>query len=244
VGEAFLWGLIAAGTLLAGAVVAVVRPPGARLLGLVMGFGAGVLLSAVAYELIANAIETESGLRATTLGLFAGSLVFTFGDTFIARLGYANRKDISGAPPEGSGLSIVLGALLDGVPESAVLGLTLLQSGEIGISMLIAVLISNLPEGVAATSSLRNGGWPVLRIYALWGVIMLASALSALAGYALLDGASLSALSFILAFAAGAILTMLATSMIPEAYEHAGRVVGIVTVFGFSVAIAINWLEG
>jgi ZIP family zinc transporter len=244
VGEAFLWGLIAAGTLLVGAVVAIVHPPGSRLLGLVMGFGAGVLLSAVAFELIANAIEAESGLRATTLGLFAGSLVFTVGDTYIARLGYANRKDIGGAPPEGSGLSIVLGALLDGVPESAVLGLTLLQAGEIGISMLIAVLISNLPEGVAATSSLHNGGWSAIRIYGLWGAIMLASALSALAGYALLDGASVRAVSFILAFAAGAILTMLATSMIPEAYEHAGRVVGIVTVFGFSVAIAINWLEG
>lgn len=241
---AFLWGMAGAASLLLGAAIAVLRPPGTRLLGFIMGFGAGVLLSAVAYELVDDAIDTEGGLRWTTLGLFCGALVFTFGDKLVDRFGYGNRKDIGGEAPTGNGLAIVLGAMLDGIPESAVLGLTVLQTGDIGVSMLVAVFISNLPEGIAATSGLRNGGWSTGRIVALWSAVVLASAISAGLGYALLDGASGTTIAFILAFAAGAILTMLATSMMPEAYEHGGRDVGIVTVLGFTVAVMVNALSG
>ena len=153
--EAGLWGLLAASSLLLGAVVAVVRPPGTTVLGLVMAFGSGVLLSAVAFELVEEAARTSGQLRSTFLGLFAGALVFTGGDVFISRLGYANRKHIAGAATDADGLTIVFGALLDGIPESAVLGLTLLQTGEIGVTMLIAVFVSNVPEAIAASVSLR-----------------------------------------------------------------------------------------
>ncbi len=238
------WGLFAASSLLLGAVIAIFRPPHTKPLGLIMGFGSGVLLSAVSFELVGEAIDTAGTLKGTSLGFFTGALVFTGGDLLISRSGYANRKDIDGAPPDASGPAIVLGALLDGIPESAVLGLTLLQTGEIGWAMLVAVFVSNLPEGVAATVSLRNGGWSKGRIYALWTTIAVASALAAAAGYALLDGASPETLAFTLAFAGGAILTMLSTSMMPEAYEHAGESVGLLTVLGFAVALTINWLEG
>jgi len=240
---AFFWGLFAASSLVIGAAIALWRPPRAKLLGLVMGFGAGVLLSAVSFELVAKAVEVSGGRGGTGLGFFSGAVVFTLGDWFISRAGYANRKDIGGAAPEGSPLSIVLGALLDGVPESAVLGLTLLQTGEIGLSMLIAIFISNIPEAIAATTGLRAGGWTTRNIYLLWGGIAAASAISASLGYALLDGASPHTLAFMFAFAGGAILTMLATSMMPEAYEHAGRAVGFVTVLGFAVAFGISWLD-
>ena len=242
--EAGLWGLLGACSLLLGAIVAMVAPPGQRLLGLVMGFGSGVLLSAVSFELVEQAVETSGGLGSTFLGLFVGASVFTAGDVAVGRLGYADRKDIDGKPPSAGGLTIVLGALLDGIPESAVLGLTLLQTGDIGVAMLVAVFVSNLPEGIAATVGLRNGGWSPTKIVSLWSVIAVACGVAAILGYALLDGASPDALGFIFAFAAGAILTMLATSMIPEAYEHAGRVVGLITVLGFAVAFGINWLEG
>ncbi|HEY4608908.1 MAG TPA: hypothetical protein VIH06_06880, partial [Ilumatobacteraceae bacterium] len=144
---ALFWGVAAAASLLIGAVVALVRPPNTKVLGTVMSFGAGVLLSAVAFELVAKGIDTEGALKSTALGLFAGAAVFTLGDRVIDHFGYGERKDIGGAPPEGSGLAIVLGAMLDGIPESAVLGLTLLQTGEIGVSMLVAVFVSNFPEG-------------------------------------------------------------------------------------------------
>jgi ZIP family zinc transporter len=241
--EAFVWGLVAASTLLVGALIAEARPPRERTLGLVMGFGSGVLLSAVAYELVEDAVDTAGDLRSVVAGVFAGTLVFTGGDLLVSRLGYQHRKPIAPTPTEASPLTIVLGALLDGLPESAVLGLTLLQTGNVSLAMFAAVLISNLPEGIAATAGLRTTGWSVPSVVALWSGIALASAAAAGLGFALLDGASPELLAFILAFAGGAVLTMLATSMMPEAYQHAGRSVGVLTSLGFTLAFAITWLQ-
>lgn len=247
-GEAFLWGLLAAGSLLLGAAVAILRPPSSRVLGYVMAFGAGVLLSAVSFELVEKAVQVPDGVGRAALGFFAGALVFTAGDALIGRAGYQHRKAISGtAPPaaaSATGLPIVLGALLDGIPESAVLGLTLLQTGGVGVSMLVAVFISNLPEGVAATVGLVNGGWSRLRVLVLWLIVAAVAASASALGFSILDTATPSTLAFIYAFAGGAILTMLATSMIPEAYEHAGRAAGFVTVLGFATAFGVDWIAG
>jgi ZIP family zinc transporter len=240
--EAFLWGLFAASSLVLGALVVWVHTPHERALGLVMGFGAGVLLSAVSFELVEEAVRTSGGLRGTAGGLFVGALVFTVGDWIISRLGYTNRKDIDAAPTSAGALAIVLGAVLDGIPETAVLGLTLLQNGEIGVSMVVAVFVSNVPEAIAATSSLLASGWSRLATLVLWGSIAVVCALAAAVGYGALDGASPTVLAFVLAFAGGAILTMLATTMMPEAYEHVGRPVGLATVAGYAVAFGIHWL--
>jgi ZIP family zinc transporter len=132
--------------------------------------------------------------------------------------------------------------VLDGIPETAVLGLTLLQNGEIGVSMVVAVFVSNVPEAIAATSSLRASGWSRAATLVLWGSIAVVCALAAAVGYGALDGASPTVLAFVLAFAGGAILTMLATTMMPEAYEHVGRPVGLATVAGYAVAFGIHWL--
>jgi ZIP family zinc transporter len=241
--EAFLWSLLGASSLVIGVVLISFWTPAARTLGLVMAFGAGVLLSAVSFELVEEAVETSGGAGGAALGFFAGVAVFTLGDLGIARMGYRDRKDIDAAPHDAAGPAIVLGTLLDGIPESAVLGLTLLESGTVGTSMLVAVFISNLPESVAASASLRANGWSMRRILLLWTAIALLSALAAAAGYALLDGASPQVLAFIFAFAGGAILTMLSTSMIPEAYEHTGRLVGVATTLGYFLAFAIHLAE-
>jgi ZIP family zinc transporter len=239
VAEAFFWGALAQSTLVIGAVIAVVRPLSKRMLGIVMAFGAGVLLSALSFELISRAVSTADGLRGTTLGFFAGALVFSVGDAVIVR-----HESGPGEAEADAGLPIVLGALLDGIPESAVLGLTLLQDGRISVAMLVAVVISNLPEGIAATAALRSAGWSTTRIIELWSVVVVAAGLAAALGFALLDDASPYVLAFVLAFAAGAILTMLATSMMPQAYTNAGRTVGIATVAGFALALSVNWLQG
>ena len=243
--EAFLWGLLAASSLLIGALIAVARPPHRRFLGLIMAFGAGVLLSAVSFELIAEATEVGGGAGAVVTGIFAGAAAFTIGDILIGRFQRRHRQGTAmPSAEEGSGLSILLGALLDGVPETAVLGLTLLQTGEVGVAMLVAVFISNLPEGVAATTTLIEGGWKRSVVLEIWAAVVLACGLAAAAGYVLLDGASTGTISFVFAFSGGAVLTMLATSLIPEAYEHAGRAVGVVTVFGFILAYGVHLMEG
>ncbi|HKY24108.1 MAG TPA: hypothetical protein VJM07_03065 [Gaiella sp.] len=241
--EAFLWGAIASSSLLLGGLIALRRPVGRLVLGLVMAFGAGVLISAVAFELVAEAFETSGLLSDVAIGLFAGCAAFTLGDALIDRLGGAGRKDMDGAQAGGSAVAIVLGIVLDGIPESAVLGLTLLEGSGISAAMLAAVFLSNLPEAVAATSGLVASGWRGSRVMCLWGVVVVVSALSALAGYALFDGASPSVVAFVLAFAGGAILTMLADTMMPEAFEKGGKWVGVVTTLGFATAFAISALE-
>jgi ZIP family zinc transporter len=242
--EALFWGLFAASSLLIGALIATWRPPHRRALGLIMAFGAGVLLSAVAYELIDESASIGGGGLAVAAGVFAGAATFTLGDIAIGRFQRRHRGDPMPSSDEGSGLSILLGALLDGVPETAVLGLTVLQTGEVGMAMLVAVFLSNLPEGVAATTTLIEGGWSKRSVLGIWAAVVVACGLAAAAGYLLLDGASPGLIAFVYAFSGGAVLTMLATSMIPEAYEHAGRAVGVITVLGFIVAYGIHVLEG
>lgn len=247
---AFLWGFIAAASLLVGAVIAIRGAPGPKLVGLVMAFGAGVLISALAYELIAKAVAVEGDLGGVTVGLFAGCAVYAFGDLLLARWAHTPVTGAGRVPAGRStendeaegGLSIALGALLDGIPENAALGLTILQGGSVSVAMLAAVFVSNLPEAIAATSSLRGAGWTDRKVLALWTGVVIACGLSSGLGYVLLDGASPSVLAFVFAFAAGAILTMLSTSLIPGAYRLAGREAGPITVVGFGVAFALTWI--
>jgi ZIP family zinc transporter len=208
-----------------------------------MAFGAGVLLSAVAYELVQEAFETSHGSWEIALGLTAGSLVFFAGDTWIDRRGGVHRKHSGGKQAEGSGLAIVLGIVLDGIPESLVLGLTVLETGSVSAALLAAVFLSNLPEAVAATSGLARAGWRSAHILGLWALVTFVSGIAALAGYALFDDASSSTIAFVLAFAGGAVLTMLADTMMPEAFEHGGKLVGVVTTLGFGLAFAISALD-
>ena len=244
-GEALFWGSLAGSSLILGGALAIWVPLSRSVRGLIMGFGAGVLISAVAYELVDDAFEAADGFSYVAAGLFAGAAVFFLGDLVIDRMGGANRKDSEGAQAAAGGvaLAIVLGIVLDGIPESAVIGLTLLEGEGVGVAMIVAVFLSNLPEAIAATSGLSKSGWTRGRIFALWGLVTAVSGLAALAGYVFMDGASPQAFAFVLAFAAGAILTMLADTMMPEAFERGGRATGLATTFGFAVAFAITALE-
>jgi ZIP family zinc transporter len=241
--ESLLWGLVAASSLLIGSLVALRVSVGRLALGLVMAFGAGVLLSAVAFELVEEAFAQSGLLRDVAYGLFAGCAVFTLGDALIDRMGGADRKSIEGEGADASPLAIVLGIVLDGIPESAVIGLTVLEGGAVSAAMLVAVFLSNLPEAVAATSGLVDVGWRRARILGLWVGVVSVSGLASLAGYVVFDGASPSVVAFVLAFAGGAILTMLADTMMPEAFEHGGKLAGVLTTVGFATAFAVSAFE-
>ncbi|HEX5468398.1 MAG TPA: hypothetical protein VFW80_05050 [Gaiellaceae bacterium] len=208
-----------------------------------MAFGSGVLVSAVAYDLVGDAFDVGGGSGGVALGLAAGALTFYVGDRAIDGLGGENRKSPRGEQAQGSPMAIVLGTVLDGVPESIVIGLSLLGGGGVSVAVIAAVFLSNLPEAMAASAGLVSSGWQRGHILGLWVAVTLVSGLAALAGYAFFDGASERSLSFVSAFAGGALLTMLADTMMPEAFEYGGRAVGLMTTLGFGLAFALSTLE-
>jgi len=242
-GAAFGWGLLAASSLLVGGTLALRLRIGGRLLALIMAFGSGVLISAVAYELVEEAFSTSAEQGGVALGLLAGALTFFVGDALIDRLGGGDRKRSGGQQTGGTALAIVLGIVLDGIPESAVIGLGLLSGEGVSAAVIAAVFLSNLPEAIAATTGLAASGWRSMRIMGLWALVAVVSGLAALAGYGLFDEASPRTLAFVLSFAGGAILTMLADTMMPEAFERGGKVVGLATTLGFVVSFWISSLE-
>jgi ZIP family zinc transporter len=239
----FGWGTLAASSLVIGALIALRFKIGLRAIGLIMGFGSGVLISALSFDLVQEAVDKSSGHGWVVGGFFAGCLVFFGGDRLIDHLGGGDRKDADGDQEGGSSLGIVLGSVLDGIPESMVIGLTIYEGGAVGAAYLAAVFISNLPESISSTSGLATSGWKNSRILWMWVAITLVSGLASLAGYGLFQHSPPSTVAFVLAFAAGAILTMLAETMMPEAYEHGGKWVGVATTLGFAVAFTIHTLD-
>ena len=239
---AFGWGTLAASSLLIGGLLALRFDIAPKVLGLVMAFGAGVLISAVAFDIVEDAFETSNGGGGVGAGLAAGALTFYAGDAWLDRRGAAQRKRSGGPGPDGVALPLVLGIVLDGIPESIVIGVGLLAGTGVSLAMLAAVFLSNLPEAVAATVGLRTS-MAADRIIGLWVVVALVSGLASLAGYAIFDGASPNVVAFVTAFAGGAVLTMLADTMMPEAFENGGRSVGLLTTLGFGLAFFLTQFE-
>ena len=235
---AFLWGGLAASSLLVGFALGE-RRLSHRTVGLIMGFGAGALLSALAYELVPE--SAIQGWDAVVLFL-AGALVFFGGDWLIDHWGGGHRKAIAARQREGSGAAIFLGTLLDAIPESMVLGMGLALDGSVCVAFLAAVFVSNLPEGVAGTVNLKAAGHSRLNISWMWVSLVILAAGCALLGYALVGWIPSADGGLARAFAGGAVLTMLADAMIPEAYAHGGRLAGLFTVVGFVAAAALSVL--
>ena len=229
------WGLVGGAALVLGAAIGLLARPSQRTIALVMAFGAGVLISALTFELTEEAFR-RGGALAVAGGLSAGALAFFAADWLVDRRGGRDRKRSGGQQAAGSATAIVIGALMDGIPESAAIGLTLIEGGGVGAAVVAAVFLSNVPESISAARGLRLAGHRPGRIVALWVGVALISGLAAALGYGLLDSASPALVGAVEAFAAGAILTMLADTMMPEAFEHGGSVVGLVTVGGFATA--------
>lgn len=240
---ALLWGLLASSSLIVGALIVLARPLPQRIVALVMAFGAGVLISAVAYDLVEDAFEQSNGWVLLT-GLVSGALTFYIGDLLIDRMGGGDRKRSAGAKAAvgGGGAAIAFGTVLDGIPESVVLGTTLVSGAGVSVAMLAAVFLSNLPEAMSATAGLRASGTPARSIMLLWTGTTLVSGVAAWAGWYFLGSAGGGTVALVQAFAAGALLTMLTDTMVPEAYEYGGPSTGLVTVLGFSVAFGLSTL--
>lgn len=241
--NAFLWGLLATSSLVLGGMIATRMKLSNKTLGVIMAFGAGTLISAVSYELIFEAMKLAHGTGFPAFGLFAGALTFFLADRFISKMGAKDHMAINAAPGARLIIPMVLAIILDGVPESIVIGLGIFEGGSVSLAMLVAVFISNLPESIAGTTGMRAAGWSRMKIQSLWLIIAVVCAASTVAGFGLFSGVSAEWLSFINAFAGGAILLMIANSMIPEAYEHGGKLAGLFTVLGFFISVTVVILE-
>ena len=230
-----LWGMLAASALVLGAIAAMTLRIPRRIVALVMAFGAGALVSALAFDLSEEAFRV-GGTLTFGLGIAVGAIGYYAGDRLIKRMG--GRRADSG--PRTNGPAIVLGVLLDGIPESLVLGATLIGGAGISPSFLAAVVVSNLPEGLAGTRDLTEEGHRRRWVIGLWLVVALISGLSAAIGNAVLSDVGSKLLAFAQSLAAGAILTMLANTMFPEAFENGGDRVGLATAVGFAAAFLLS----
>nr|WP_184291613.1 ZIP family zinc transporter [Nocardiopsis algeriensis] len=244
--EAGAWGLLAGSALLVGAVPGYLLRVPRLVVASVMAFGAGVLLSALSFELIAEAHE-EAGLVPAAVGTLAGAGAYTLGNVLLARRGARHRKRSGrrrGPPSEseesGSGTALALGALLDGVPESVVIGVGLAQGGAVSLVTVAAVFISNIPEGLSSAAGMRSSGRGGRYVFGVWGSIAVASMLASMLGFAVVGGLPATAVATVTAVAAGAILAMVSDTMIPEAFEDTHLAMGLITVCGFLVSFALS----
>jgi ZIP family zinc transporter len=225
-GSAVLWGVVAASSLVLGALLAIARDWPAQLVGLVLAFGAGALISAVSFELAEDGVRIGGG-AAVGIGLAVGALTYFFLD---------RRLERGGSDPA---TALALGAFLDGVPEQLVLGLGIAVGGELGVSLIVAIFVSNLPEAIGSASAMRARGRDAATIVRLWSAVAAVCALATVIGYAVGDQLSGELEGGVNGFAAGALLVMLTDSMIPEA-RKAGRTAGLATAFGFAVATGLS----
>lgn len=236
--QAALWGFVAASALPLGALVAMRTTLSKRTVGAIMAFGAGTLISAVTFELVEQAFD-RADLWPVVAGLGLGAVVFTAGDAALMRAGGRRHRGVDMGADDGGGLAIALGAVLDGVPESLVLGISLASGGAISVTFVIAVFVSNVPESLASTRGMLDAGHPRERVLLLWLVVALVSAVVAAVG-ATLDGLAEGIVALVQSFAAGALLALIADSLLPDAYREAGLRTGLFVVLGFALAFGLT----
>lgn len=232
-------GLLAGGALLVGALIAWFARVPDRLVASVMAFGAGVLISALAFDLVGESIA-EAGIASTLAGFVVGAVAYVGANLALDRRNARNKRGAAEGP--GTGVGIAIGALLDGIPESMVLGLSMLGGSGVSIPILVAVIISNLPEGLSSTAELKASGMRPRFVFALWGGIALAAALASLAGFTILADAPVVITGFITALAAGAMLAMISDTMIPDAFRRAHNYTGLLVTLGFLTSLIMHEL--
>ncbi|WP_163971063.1 ZIP family metal transporter [Oceanobacillus halotolerans] len=242
--NAIMWGTIAASATMIGALIVLKFSIPRRIIAFIMALGTGALIGATTYELLEDALEM-SGFTYIGLGFLGGALVFTIINIIVSHRGGGNRKhpersDSSDKKQaKGAGLGIFIGTVMDTLPESAMIGMSLIGGESVSMALVISIFISNLPEGISSTVGLQQNGYSKKKIFILWISVVVFSGLSAWGG-TLLEGASDNMKAAMSSFAGGAIIAMLASTMMPEAFKKGGPFVGFITAIGLFISL---WLH-
>src|SRR3954451_17209468 len=229
------WGALAASSLLIGALLGLARPWPSRLIGLVLAFGAGALISAVSFDLAEEGARV-GGPGFLGLGLAVGALVYFALNRMVGRRSHGSGRGAA----QKAGTALAVGAFLDGIPEQAVLGIGVASGDGVSVGLLVAVFVSNLPEAIGSSSEMRATGTRPAAIRRLWLLVALVCTAATILGWAIASNVGGNFNACIDGFAAGALLVMLIDSMIPDAVRKGGDVSGLVTVLGFAVAAALS----
>jgi ZIP family zinc transporter len=239
----FIWGLVSGSALIIGALLGLYTKLSHKLIAGIMAYGSGVLISTLSFELIEEAY-VSGGIRSTAIGFLAGAVFYTICNLLLVKKGGGKRKHPSNQVQEneqkGSGLAIALGSIMDGIPESIVIGLSLLQGKGVSYVAVIAIFLSNIPESLSSATGMKNAGRTSKYILLLWTAICILMGLSSLAGYAIFSNFSDQVNAATMSVAAGAILAMISDTMIPEAFRLTRNFTGIIIVIGFLTAYLLS----
>lgn len=244
--QAAFWGAISGLALLLGASIGYYVKLPHKVVAAVMAFGAGVLISALSFELMEQATEL-GGLASSALGFLSGVAIYSVANQILSSFGAKHRKrsqpTVAKIAPS-AGMAIALGALIDGIPESAAIGVSLLDGEGVAMVTVFAIFISNIPEGLSSSVGMRRSGHSATYVFSLWAAIAGASAVSAWLGYSFLGQFGEHYIAFATALAAGAILVMIIQTMVPEAFEDIHNVTGPIAAAGFLLAYSASNLFG
>lgn len=257
---AVLYGLLASSGFLIGVVIGLLTAPPRRVVASVMAFGGGVLVSALTFDLMEEA-SAEGSIAYVIVGFLTGALIYVLADLALERMAQASPKrtgrEAGDVEPEAEripetseqaaigGTALLVGTVLDGIPENAAIGIGLGNDGsDLGLVLVAAVFLSNVPTSISSAVGMRQEGRSSASIIGIWGVVTVACVLATVLGYVLLGGLSANMVSAVLALAAGGILAMLADTMFPEAFQNGGPWVAMATACGFTVAFLLSHATG